>query len=73
MISISETIKNKAKEQKGGFLRKLLGTLAEIISGNMVAGKPKGVIRPSEGIIRASERWIAKSQGRGTTRAGQDS
>ena len=39
----------------------------------MVVGKPKEVIRPNEVIIRASERWIAKSQGRGTTRAGQDS
>ena len=39
----SETIKNKAKKQKRGFLGILLGTLVESLLGNMLAGK--GVIR----------------------------
>ena len=36
---ISETIKNEAKKQKGGFLSILLGTLAVSILGNASAGK----------------------------------
>ena len=40
---VSETIKGEAKEQKGGFLSMLLGTLDASLLGNMLAGK--GVIR----------------------------
>ena len=36
---ISETIKNEAKEQKGGFLSMLLGTLTAIMLGNALTGK----------------------------------
>ena len=50
---INETIKNEAKEQKGGFLPMLLGTLATIILGNALTGRE--LIRASEGVIRASE------------------
>ena len=35
---VSETIQNEAKEQKGGFLSMLLGTLGESILGNILAG-----------------------------------
>ena len=44
---VSETIKNESKEQKGGFLSMLLGTLGANLLGNMLAGK--GVIRAGEG------------------------
>ena len=47
---VSETIKNEAKEQKGGFLSMLLGTLGASLLGNMLAGK--GVIRAGEGTSR---------------------
>ena len=47
---VSETIKNKAKEQKRGFLSMLLGTLGTILLGNMLSGK--GVIRAGEGTAR---------------------
>ena len=47
---VSETIKDEAKEQKGGFLSMLLSTLGASLSGNMLAGK--GVIRAGEGTIR---------------------
>ena len=57
---VSETIKNEAKEQKGGFLSMLLGTLALSLLGIALAGK--GVMRGGEGMIRA---------GKGTIRAGQ--
>ena len=47
---VSETIKNKAKEQKRGFLNMLLDTLGASLLGNMLAGK--GVIRVGEGAVR---------------------
>ena len=36
---VSKTIGNKAKEQKGGFLGKLLGTLGASFLGNLLTGK----------------------------------
>ena len=36
---VSETIQNEAKEQKGGFLSMLLGTLSASLLGNILAGK----------------------------------
>ena len=52
---ISETIKNEAKELKGGFLSMLLGTLAASILWNALARK--GVIRAGKGVIRAGEKF----------------
>ena len=48
---VSEAIQNKAKEQKGGFLSMLLGTLGASLLGNILAGK--GMNRAGEGSIRA--------------------
>ena len=48
---VSETFQNEVKEQKGGFLRMLLGTLNTRLLGNMLTGK--GMNRAGEGIIRA--------------------
>ena len=48
---VSETIKNEAKEQNGGFLSMLLGTLGASLLGDLLKGK--GVIRAGEGKIRA--------------------
>ena len=36
---VSETIKNEAKEQRGGFLGMLLGRLVASLLGNMLASK----------------------------------
>ena len=36
---VSKTIKNEAKEQKGGFFSMLLGTLGVSLLGNILAGK----------------------------------
>ena len=47
---VSETIQNEVKEQKGGFLSMLLGTLGASLLGNMLAGR--GVIRAGEGTVR---------------------
>ena len=40
---ITKKIKNESKEQKGGFLSMLLGTLGAIFLGNMLARK--GIVR----------------------------
>ena len=48
---VNETIQNVAKEQKGGFLSMLLGTLGASLLGNMLAAK--GMNRAREAIIRA--------------------
>ena len=57
---ITETIQNEVKEQKGGFLSMLLGTLGASLLGNLLtgkgiyrAGKGKGINRAGEGIVRA--------------------
>ena len=36
---VSETIQNEAKEQRGGFVSMLLGTLGASVLGNILAGK----------------------------------
>ena len=36
---VTKTIKNKTKEQKGGFLSILFGTLGASFLGNLLAGK----------------------------------
>ena len=48
---VSEAIKNKAKEQSGGFLSVLLGTLG--LFGNLLT--VKGTFRAGESIFRAGE------------------
>ena len=50
LTGVSKTIKNEAKEQKGGFLSMLLGTLDASLFGNILAGK--GLIRAGEGTAR---------------------
>ena len=44
---VTKTIKNETKEQKGGFLSMLLGTLGASLLENLLAGK---------GIVRAGSR-----------------
>ena len=51
---LSETIQNQAKEQKGGFLSMLLGTLGATLLENMLAGK--GINRAGDRIIWADYR-----------------
>ena len=52
---VSKTIQSEAKEQKGGFLSMLLGTLGARLLGNIVAGK--GINRAGEGTVRATKRF----------------
>ena len=52
---VSETIQNEAKEQRGGFLGMLLGTLGTSLLGDLLTKNlsGKGVTRAVEGAIRA--------------------
>ena len=52
---VGEIIKNKAKEQTGGFLGMLLYALGSSLLGNLLVGK--GTIRPGEKTIRAGENF----------------
>ena len=53
--SVSETIKNEPKEQKGGVLAMLLGTLGASLLENLLTGKVK--IREGRGIIRDGQNF----------------
>ena len=57
---VTETVQNEVKEQKGGFLSMLLGTLGVSLLGNLLtgqgikrAGKGREINRTGEGIVRA--------------------
>ena len=52
---VSETIQHEAKEQRGGFLCMLLGTLGASLLGDTLSKglSGKGVLRAGEGTIRA--------------------
>ena len=49
---VSKTITNETKEQRGGFLSMLLGTLEASLLGNLLTGG-KGIMRAGDGIVRA--------------------
>ena len=51
---VSKTIENETKEQRGGFLSMLLGTLGASLLGNLLTGG-KAMMRAGEGIIHAGE------------------
>ena len=57
---VTKTIKNETKEQKGGFLSMLLGTLGASLLGNLLTGN---------GIVRAGS---GKKKGKGIVRAGTE-
>ena len=48
---VSKTIQNEVNEQRGAFLKILLGTLGASLLGNILAGK--AINRAGEGIVRA--------------------
>ena len=60
---VTKTIENETKEQKGGFLSMLLGTLGAALLGNLLLGK---------GIERAGSGNLSK-KGKGIVRAGYGS
>ena len=50
---VSEAIENVWKQQRGGVLALILGTLASMLLLNVLAGK--GVIQAAEGTIRTGQ------------------
>ena len=52
---VRKTIENETKEQRGGFLGMLFGTLGASLLGNLLTGG-KGIVRAGDGIVRAGER-----------------
>ena len=63
---VSKAIKNETKEQKGGFLSMLLGTLGASLLGNLLIGG-KGIMRVGDGIVRAgSGRVASRAKGDGS-------
>ena len=52
---ISNTNKNKAKEQKGGFLGMIIGTLGASLLGSLLTDKV--TIRASIGTVRAGQHF----------------
>ena len=49
---VSKTFENETKEQRGGFLSMLLGTLGASLSGSLLTGG-KGIMRAGNGILLA--------------------
>ena len=62
---VTEPVQNEVKEQKGGFLNMLLGTLGASLLGNLLTGR--GAIAKS-----VTKETKSKSQGQGVNRAGKD-
>ena len=62
---VSKTIENEIKEQRGGFLSMLLGTLGASLLGNLLTGK--GIMRAGEGNA------VSRTKGEGIVRAGEGS
>ena len=65
---ISKAIKNETKEQKGGFLSMLLGTLGASLLGNLLTGG-KGIMRAGDGIVRAGDGIVRAGEGSIASRA----
>ena len=51
---VSKTIENETKEQRGGFLSMLPGTLGASLLGNLLTGG-EGIIRAGDGMVHAGE------------------
>ena len=56
---VKKAIENETKEQRGGFLSMLLGTLGASLLGNLLNGK--GIMRAGDGIVRAGEESGSKN------------
>ena len=68
MKGVTKTIKDKTKEQKGGFLSMLLGTLCASLLGNLLSGK--GIVRAGSGRPSSSGSQNKKRKGKGIVIAG---
>ena len=62
---VTKTIENETKEQRGGFLSMLLGTLGASLLGNLLTGG-KGIVRAGGGVIRAGNGIVSAGEGSGS-------
>ena len=64
---VTKTVKNETKQQKGGFLSMLLGTLGASLLGDLLTKQlsGKGTVRAGEGTLRAGEGINKKHQFQG--------
>ena len=58
---VTKTIENETKEQRGGFLSMLLGTLGASLLGSLLTG--------GKGMMRAGEEMVRAGKGSATSRA----
>ena len=58
---VTKTVQNEVKEQKGGFLSILLGTLGASLLGNLLTGKEIYRAGKGQGIVRASYGRLSSS------------
>ena len=67
---VTKTVQNEVKEQKGGFLSMLLGTLGGYLLGNLLTGK--GAIASSQWrrIYRVRKDKVINRAGKGIVGAG---
>ena len=62
---VTKTIENETKEQKGGFLSMLLGTLGASLLGNLLSAK--GIVRTGSGRLSSASQ---NKKRKGIVRAG---
>ena len=60
---VSKTIENETKQQRGGFLSMLLGTLGASLLGNLLTGG-KAIMRAGDGIVVREQEHSEQSQRR---------
>ena len=70
---VTKTIENETKEQRGGFLGMLLGTLGASLLGNLLTGgkgnmrEGDAIVHAGDGIVRAGEGSVARrAKGKGS-------
>ena len=62
---VTKTIENETKEQRGGFLSMLLGTLGAGLLSHLLTGG-KGIMRASDGIVCAGDGIVRAGAGKGS-------
>ena len=65
---VTKTIENETKEQRGGYLGMLLGTLGASLLGNLLTSG-KGIMRAGDGVVRAGDGIVRVGEGSVASRA----
>ena len=67
---VTETVQNEVKEEKGGFISMLLGTLGASLFWNILTGRGTIAKRQGRGINRAGEGVLRAGYGRRYSKMG---